>query len=129
MKPNNNKFEILKKKISETLAPALLNKMNELGYARCMYIDDNGAELGLNISSVLLAISKPDKFFMPYPEPYDSAEGLEDKKHRVIIKEFKFMQQALIALTKRQQEVEEASRWIDNIGTVYERKVIIEKVK
>lgn len=126
----DNEVDTLKSHISTILAPAILDIMEELGYETSFkYYDDNKGEHKLPKSELLMVIEKPDIFFQPYSSAYENNEDKNDKIHMCVLREFNDLKEAFIALHNRKNEAKQGIKWIENIGIIYERKVIIEKFK
>lgn len=125
-----NDVETLVSYISTKLAPAVLELMNNLGYEfRFAFYDTEGEEISVSKSDVLLLIESPELVLAPihYAPRFVSNYDVIDERHRRILREFRDMKVAFTALSERSKEVRDAIQWIESIGTVYNRKVIIEK--
>lgn len=125
----DNDFDVLLNRMSTILAPAMLDMMTYLGYEESFrYLDDASGEHRIYRSHLVDIIENPTEYFTPYASSYDN-EDENDKTHRDILREFKNIKEAFIALNTRKTEAAEAAKWINTISIVYERKIITEKIK
>jgi hypothetical protein len=128
-----NELEALKSHMVTILAPAIIDMMDELGYKENfkMYFEEgqNTSHKIIRRSHLDLLVKNPDDFFRPYVGIYESQEDMVDKTHHKLLQEFKFLKEAITALSNRKNKVKESIKWIESLGTTYERKVITEKFK
>lgn len=128
--PIQNELDILIDNMRTKLAPAILELMDNLGYKkRFKFLSKEGAEYVISRESIVWFIENTAIAFQPYISPYNSHEDEIDRTHTLMLEEFHSMQKGFIALSERINKVKEATKWIDNMAIVYERKVIVEKTE
>ncbi|MDP2692781.1 MAG: hypothetical protein Q8O88_04045 [bacterium] len=118
-------FNKLMLAISNTLAPRLLGLMKEFGYDSFNVVSD-GRSVSI-YAKELLDLIEPDTSFWKrrYAEYNTSEKNLT--KHTDLLQLFRKFKIGTEHLMKIRNQTDSAIDWIDKIGTVNTRKILIEK--
>jgi len=118
-------FNKLMLAMTGTLAPRLLGLMTDFGYIQIQIVSDGHTEY-VSTKELQEIIDQPDNFWKRRYVGYTTAEKMV-MKHADILKLYRKLKCGTEHLMKLRNQTESAIDWIDRIGTVGNRQVLIEK--